>query len=549
MNRIACIHFPQWPIQRLVASRPELRFQRVVLFEHHPQRGQIVACASPRALQSGVRPGIPVTEARSLLRRHSSDAAGSVHVLPYEPRVDETALMELARSLDAFSPIVGIDTQPPSDSLLLDLTGLAPLFDGEANLVARLQRHLDERQWVARIAVADTLGAAWALAHFAPTTNGPVIVDGDGCHSDEPDGSPLDALPPAAMRIDPATCETLRQLGLNTIGLLRQIPASSLNSRFGDTITHLLQQAHGAIPETFPSVPRGVQFSAEQILDYPVREQETVLEVLKRLIVQLCGELATIRQGALAWHVRIKRSEASPIHLRVGLFQASSRIDQIMPLVKMQLEQHRQFDGLNHPVEEISVTASGCVLLVEQQGQLFEDSPRKNENALGELLNRLAIRLGEDQVVSATVVAGAEPERATTFRPLVGPRSVRPRQSHRKVTEDVMNRPTRLLPRPIELHTDSTAAIQLARSESQATVADNTCSNRHSISLPRVFRFTSNNTPFSVTRSWGPERIETGWWRGRTLRRDYWRIEIDSGAQLWIYRDLRSGRWYLHGAF
>jgi protein ImuB len=52
-----------------------------------------------------------------------------------------------------------------------------------------------------------------------------------------------------------------------------------------------------------------------------------------------------------------------------------------------------------------------------------------------------------------------------------------------------------------------------------------------------------------VVRHWGPERIEAGWWRGRTVRRDYWRVETASGERYWLFRQLGSGQWHLHGQF
>ncbi len=54
---------------------------------------------------------------------------------------------------------------------------------------------------------------------------------------------------------------------------------------------------------------------------------------------------------------------------------------------------------------------------------------------------------------------------------------------------------------------------------------------------------------YRVVQFTGPERIESGWWQGASERRDYYRLETDRGAWLWLYRDLRSNHWYLHGLF
>ena len=52
-----------------------------------------------------------------------------------------------------------------------------------------------------------------------------------------------------------------------------------------------------------------------------------------------------------------------------------------------------------------------------------------------------------------------------------------------------------------------------------------------------------------IARCWGPERIETGWWRGRPVGRDYYRVETAAGRRFWLFRRLRDGHWFLHGMF
>jgi protein ImuB len=52
-----------------------------------------------------------------------------------------------------------------------------------------------------------------------------------------------------------------------------------------------------------------------------------------------------------------------------------------------------------------------------------------------------------------------------------------------------------------------------------------------------------------IVRHWGPERIETLWWRGPSVRRDYYRVATESGAHLWLFRRLTDNRWFLHGVF
>jgi protein ImuB len=53
----------------------------------------------------------------------------------------------------------------------------------------------------------------------------------------------------------------------------------------------------------------------------------------------------------------------------------------------------------------------------------------------------------------------------------------------------------------------------------------------------------------AIARSWGPERVETGWWRGSDVRRDYYVAETAAGERFWVFRDLADGGWFLHGMF
>jgi protein ImuB len=62
-------------------------------------------------------------------------------------------------------------------------------------------------------------------------------------------------------------------------------------------------------------------------------------------------------------------------------------------------------------------------------------------------------------------------------------------------------------------------------------------------------RMVWNRQDCLVVRSWGPERIATGWWRARDIERDYYRAEWEDGTQVWVYRDQRTGRWFFHGFF
>jgi protein ImuB len=63
------------------------------------------------------------------------------------------------------------------------------------------------------------------------------------------------------------------------------------------------------------------------------------------------------------------------------------------------------------------------------------------------------------------------------------------------------------------------------------------------------FCFRLRGREHRIARCWGPERIETGWWRGRPIARDYYRVETTTGQRFWLFRSLEEGRWFLQGNF
>ena len=170
-TRILCVWLPNWPIQRLVVQRPELRRQQVLLFRRDSRRGNLVNAASPLARQAGCRVGMPLSEAKSLLRRSQAE---QTFFFEHDLKQDVQAIEQLCQSLDGFSPTVGLELIDDRDfkqgkrpaAILLDVTGLAHLFGDENHLARLLMKHLEADGYLGRVAIANTVGAAWAAAHF-----------------------------------------------------------------------------------------------------------------------------------------------------------------------------------------------------------------------------------------------------------------------------------------------------------------------------------------------------------------------------------------------
>ena len=171
MKRILCLWIPCWPIQRILAAKPELNHRGVVLSLQKPGRGEHVVACNRQAERLGIHPGMPLSEAKSL----GGNRRNKIHVEFHDPFADDLALGELAVRCEQFSPQVGIEESIAPESLLLDITGVQHLFHGEESLARKIVQDFSSWNYQICVAIADTVGAAWAMAHFLITKETPVV--------------------------------------------------------------------------------------------------------------------------------------------------------------------------------------------------------------------------------------------------------------------------------------------------------------------------------------------------------------------------------------
>jgi len=473
----------------------------LVLYETERGNRRVAYC-SPPARAGGVTTGMPLAEVAAL------DIQIPPCIEPHEPAADREALEALAGWCQRFSPTVGLEEAAEPESLLLDITGLAHLFGGEAAIAEQVIGAFARRGLAVRVAVADTVGAAWAVAHFG---TGSLVPSGTT-------PAVLAALPVEALRLPPKTVELLHGLGVYRIEQLKRLPRDELSIRFGPRLLGRLDQAMGRTGEVIVSFRPPTDWRTEWSLDYPTTRRATIEAILEQLIGRLAVRLRSADRGAVRLECRLQCRPADPLTFAVGLFRPSAVAGHLWSLVRAPLERLR----LVAPVTAISVEAPIVAPLPRQQRNLFPDgSARQHAVDLAALIDRLGSRLGSEAVTRVRLVAEAQPERAYRYEPLTAKRRRRasPDQSH-------------LLPRPLQLFWEPLALEMVAMAPGGPPS-----------------RFHLRGHVYRIARSWGPERIETGWWRGRSTDRDYYRVETTTGHRLWLFRRLADNRWFLHGLF
>jgi len=498
----------------------------------------------------------PLTTHHPPLTTHHSSPAP--RPFPYDPLADRRALEALAAWSARFSPVVGLEDSAAPGSLLLDITGLAHLFGGETSLAARIVHDFARRGLTVRVAVAETLGAAWAVTHFHSS----FIIHSAFCilHSSFiilPPGETLPALRPlpvAALRLPEETIGLLRGLGIHWIGQLEALPRRELSSRFGPQLLRRWDQATGRLAEPVPARSQPPKLEAHWSPEHPTARRETIEAALEQLIGQVAETLARLGRGALRLECRLDCSSggpvraglvrAGPVRVSVGLFRPTASAGHLFSLARVQLERLR----LPGPLLGLHVAVAATAPLSEEQQELFfhgDGLSRRHPHYLAELVERLSSRLGRRSVLGVRLLSDAQPELAWRYDPLVD--DSRRGTPRKQAPAELPPRPLRLLRRPIALVVTSILPGGLSRF-SRSENGTVPFSDEEVVPL-RLLNFHYCGRSHRIAQDWGPERIETGWWRDRVVGRDYYQVETTTGDRYWLFRRLRDGRWFLHGTF
>ncbi len=224
MRRVVSLFLPTWPTDRL-RRRSALPAETPVVTRAHDGRRLVVAAADAAALRLGLHPDMPLAHAQALIP--------GLHIADADPTGDGRALDDLAAWCLRYAPLTAAD---PPDNVWIDAAGCAHLFGGEAAMLADLTARLARAGIAARAAIADTPGAAHAMARHG----GEAVV---------PQGSIKEALAPlpvSALRLESGTAAALRTLGLERIGQLAAAPRGPLARRFGVCAAHTARSGAGA---------------------------------------------------------------------------------------------------------------------------------------------------------------------------------------------------------------------------------------------------------------------------------------------------------------
>ena len=509
-RRYLAVWFPWLPSDRLRRQEqendgPPEDAPPVVLVEK--VKGALrLAAVDPAAARAGLTPGLTLADARA--------RTPSLRTVAHRPDADAALLAHVLEDFGRFTPMIALDSP---HGLMLDVTGCAHLFGGEAGLMQMVQTRAGRAGFKIQGALAGTPQVARALGRFGPGGRFEPGQDRDAARR----------LPVAALELSDKEEQALRRAGLKRLADLDDRPRAPLAARFGADFPARLARVLGdedvRITPHRPPAPVIV----DRIFFEPVSAPEDIERVLSDLLVETMDRLDLAGQGGRAFEAGFYRvdGEVRRLVVRTGLptrdAPAALRLfRERMAALSNPLDPGFGFDQMRMSVPWTQT------LTPTQQG-LERETP--SEEAFSRLIDRLTARLGPEAVLRFEPFGSHIPERAARLVPASG--LLGGEAWPDLDPDDPPLRPLQMFdpPQPVE---------------TLAEVPDGS-----------PLRFRWRRVLHEVVRAEGPERIGGEWWRAPDQRtRDYYRIEDQDGRRFWLFRQGLYGktpepRWFIHGLF
>lgn len=463
-----------------------------------PEHGRMVIQAVNAVAEAdGIHAGMVVADARVIFP--------SLQVVDAKEGMEEELLNLLAEWCLRYTPDVAIDLP---DGLVLNITGCPHLWGGERAYLKDLVLRLRGMGYDARAAIADTVGAAWAVARYGKIT--PLIENGGQKET-------LVTLPPAALRLEQVVTERLHKLGLYTIGSFIDMPRSTLRRRFGPEILTRIDQALGTVAERIQPIRPMPPYEERLPCLEPIRTARGIEIAISRLLEKLCLRLYREGKGLRTAILTCHRIDHERQQISISTGRPSRNTEHLFKLFELQIPTIKPALGIELFLLEAGITET----LTATQETLW-NATGSDEKAVAELLDKIAGKVGADKVHRYMPSEHYWPERS--YKEAV---SLQDQPATAWRTDRL--RPVCLLPRPEKI-------------EVSVPLPDYP---------PLLFRY--GGKPYRIVKADGPERIEQEWWLEEGLHRDYYAVEDEGGARYWLFRsghfDHEQSGWYLHGFF
>ena len=471
-----CISLPLLPLEAL---RTDIGDAATVVTATE-RNTRWVICCNPAAERAHLKAEMNYTVALAVCPQ----------VIPVDrkPQAELAALERLAAWAYQFSSSVILNgilpdlRQAQAAALWLEIGASLKLFGGLRNLLEELERQLQSLQYTYRLGIGPTLEGAALLARacirIATTSPHALYLR-------------VRSLPIAKLPLTPDITIQLHTAGIRTVGLLLELPRDAVAKRFGPRTADLLYRLMGEAADPRAAYRLPDKYAAQFEFGFEISNTETLLFPMSRMLREFAGYLRARDTAVQRFKLVFSHRECPATELLIGTSLAERNADRFLALVRERLERTE----LPAPTCMLGVFATEFNSPTALQPDLLKSELQHTED-LSHTLDRIAARLGEEQVHGLKSVADHRPEACWSTAEF----------QRRQAPMTFPERPLWLLPEPKPLQMSS---------------------------MPKIIS--------------GPERIESGWWDSGEVQRDYFVVNATDGSQLWVFQDLRDRSWYLHG--
>ncbi|MGI9379842.1 MAG: Y-family DNA polymerase [Methyloligellaceae bacterium] len=542
MKRYVSVWLPHWPIQRLKQTTTDIESlppdNAPFALVESTEKGLVLFALNKTAQSLKLYSGQRLPDARAMVP--------SLQSAPAQRGRDDRTLKALARWCTRFTPAVNTDGNA---GIWLEVSTSTHLFGNESALLKDIHIRLRKLGFTARLGLADSLGGAWAMAHYGPIRTPieqRIIAPGQTLSS-------LENFPVAALRLSEDSIQLLKRLGLKRIKQLGDLPRPTLKRRFpsttdADAVLHRLDQLLGKTEEPRKTLLPTTSYIARIAFPEPLITAEGVEAALQTLCHELCEKLQKDEKGGRQIILTIYRTDGSLTSVETGTSTPSRRPDHLARLLN---EKIGNIDA-GFGIDLMTLRATVHESLLPSQTSLAESQIGAQQTDAAELIDRLTNRLDKTRVFRLSPQESYIPERAQNRVPAL---------------ESLVHWPEKFVPtvrRPLLL-LDPPEAIKV--------IAEIPEGPPLSFTWRRVYR--------RVVQAEGPERISPEWWleipnqasgdprqkeqeEGDAIlaaqdrkTRDYYFVEDEMNGRYWIFRSglYQSAslstlpQWYLQGFF
>ena len=468
---------------------------------------QRLLAISPEARQTGLSEGLTLADARARIP--------DLWVEEMDAAADAALLEAIAEDCDRFTPVIIVDAP---DGLLLDITGSAHLFGGEAELRKAFTDRLRRAGLHVRAVISSAPDAARALARYGRVG---IVPPGE-------DAAAVRPLPIAALQLDDNDRIAILRAGLKTIADIDDRPSLAFAARFGEEMTLRLRRVLGRDPT--PLTPRRAipMLWVERRFPEPIGRTEDIEAVLAALGYEAGERLAERKEGGRVFEASFFRADGAIRRIAVETGRPMRDAVTLLRLFREKL------DALSDPIDPgFGFDLIRLAMPVTEPLEALQpglDRHVVDTAEIADLADRLATRFGSDRVIRFAPEDTHDPDRAARVVPANRDAVIPPWAPPER--EEPPLRPVQIFdpPQPIE---------------AMAQVPDGP-----------PLHFNWRRSKHIVARAEGPERIAPEWWRtSHAHARDYYRVEDTLGGRFWLFRvglyggETGAPRWYIHGRF